>query len=76
MGEIQTKLLTENKLIICALWKLQYQISKEKFVLEPGSETGCPDLALYQFSYSGSAASACLNMSLDIFLSNILGCKF
>ena len=32
------KLLTENKLIICALGNLHYQISREKFEPEPGFE--------------------------------------
>jgi hypothetical protein len=32
------KLLSENKLISCALGNLHYQISIEKFELEPGFE--------------------------------------
>ena len=35
---IQIKLLSENKLIICALGNLHYQISREKFEPEPGFE--------------------------------------
>ena len=37
--EIQIKLLIENKLIICALGNLNYQISREKFEPEPGFES-------------------------------------
>ena len=33
---IQIKLFSENKLTICALGNLNYQISREKFELEPG----------------------------------------
>ena len=33
---IQIKLLIENKLIICALGNLHYEISREKFEPEPG----------------------------------------
>ena len=32
------KLLTENKLKICALGNLHYQISRQKFEPEPGFE--------------------------------------
>ena len=35
---IQIKLLIEEKLIICALGNLHYQISREKFEPEPGFE--------------------------------------
>ena len=35
---IQFKLLIENKLIICALGSLHYEISREKFEPEPGFE--------------------------------------
>ena len=35
---IQIKLLIENKLIICALGNLHYQISREKFEPELGFE--------------------------------------
>ena len=34
---IQFKLLSENKLIICALGNLHYQISREKFAPELGA---------------------------------------
>ena len=34
--KIQIKLLSGNKLIICDLWKLQYQIPRENFEPEPG----------------------------------------
>jgi hypothetical protein len=41
---IQIKLLSENKLIICAFVNLHYQISREQFVPEPGLELGHPEL--------------------------------
>ena len=34
------KLLSENKLVICALGNLHHQISREKFEPEPGFEPG------------------------------------
>ena len=34
--DIQIKLLIENKLIICALGNLHYEISREKIKPEPG----------------------------------------
>ena len=39
-----SKLLSENKLKICAFVNLHYQISREKFEPEPGLELGPPDL--------------------------------
>ena len=36
--DIQIKLLSENKVIICALGNLHYQISRETFKPEPGSK--------------------------------------
>ena len=41
---IQIKLLIEDKLIICALGNLHYQISREKFELEPGFEPRNPEV--------------------------------
>ena len=38
MHSIQIKLSIENKLIICAMGNLHYQISREKFEREPGFE--------------------------------------
>ena len=38
LQKVQIKLLIENKLIICALGNLHYQISGEKFKPEPGLE--------------------------------------
>ena len=38
------KLLSENKLIICAIVHLHYHISTEKFEPESGLELGPPDL--------------------------------
>ena len=55
------KLLSENKLIICALGNLHYQISREKFEPEPGFEP----LDLYHLSYPGSHASSRSNLPLE-----------
>ena len=52
--EIKIKLLSGNKLIICALWKLQYQVPREKFQPEPDLKIS--SLALYQLCYPVSTA--------------------
>ena len=51
--KIRVKLLIQNKLIICALRNLHYQISREKFEPEPGFEPRTSRPALYQLSYPG-----------------------
>jgi hypothetical protein len=38
------KLLSENKLTICAFVHVHYQISRENFEPEPGLEQGPPDI--------------------------------
>ena len=41
---IHIKILSENKLMICAIGNIHYQISREKFEPELGLELEPPDL--------------------------------
>ena len=62
----QIKLLIENKLIICALGNLHYQILREKFEPEPGFEPQVGERRARNPEVRGSNPGSGSSFSLEI----------